>query len=85
MNSSMNISGGVAALLANAHTPAPSGEYYTFEGDLCQMAKAVEVAHILWCQVGISGGLPYVKYKEDYDMVIQHIVAHKIEGYWHYT
>lgn len=81
----MKISVGVAALLANSHAPAPSGTYYTFEGDLCQMARAADVARKLGYEVGVTGGLPYVCSKEEYDKVVRYIVANKIEGYWHYT
>ena len=80
----MKISSGVAALLANAHEPEPSEKRYFFEGDLCQMAKAAEVARQLGIQVGIAGGLPYVKSEEEQRLVIQYIVSNRLEGYWHY-
>jgi len=83
-NNKIKISEGVAALLANAHQPVPKGECYFFEGDLCQIAKAAKVAQELGIETGISGGLPYVSSKEEYDKVVQYIVGHKIEGYWHY-
>ena len=63
-NGKMKISGGVAALLANAHESMPKGEHYFFEGDLCQMAKAAEVARNLGIETVIGGGLPYVSSKE---------------------
>jgi len=81
----MEISAGVAALLANAHAPAPNKTIYTFEGDLCQMAKAAEVARNLGINVGIAGGLPYVSSKADYDKVVQYIVDNQVEGYWNYS
>ena len=83
-NGKMKISGGVAALLANAHESMPKGEHYFFEGDLCQMAKAAEVARNLGIETGIGGGLPYVSSKEEYDKVVKYIVDNQIEGYWHY-
>lgn len=83
-NGRMKISGGVAALLANAHEPMPKGKHYYFEGDLCQMAKAAEVAQNLGIETGIGGGLPYVSSKEEYDKVVKYIVDNQIEGYWHY-
>ncbi|MBQ2917213.1 MAG: hypothetical protein IJE59_03435 [Clostridia bacterium] len=76
---------GITASISNAHTPAPSGEFHTFEGDLCQMSKAANVARNLGMKVGYAGGLPYVQSKEDYDKVVQYIIEHKVEGYWHYT
>ena len=81
----MTITHGVADALSNAHTPAPSAEFYTFEGDLCQICEAANVAMRLGMEVGYAGGLPYVKSKEDYDKVVQYIIEHKIEGYWNYT
>jgi len=83
-NCKMEISSGVAALLANAHTTAPSGKKYYFEGDLCQMAKAASVAEQLGIKTGINGGLPFVSTKEEYDKVVNYIVINQIEGYWHY-
>lgn len=80
----MEFSTGVAALLANAHAPEPSEEFYTFEGDLDQMAKAAGVARKLGFEVGVVGGLPYVISKEEYDAVVKYIVDNQIEGYWHY-
>jgi len=80
----MEISSGVAALLANAHKTVPSGKKYYFEGDLCQMAKAASVAEQLGIETGINGGLPFVSTKEDYDRVVKYIVDNRIEGYWHY-
>ena len=76
---------GITALISNAHTQVPSGKFYTFEGDLCQMAKAASVARELGIKVGYAGGLPYVEFKEDYDKVVQYIIVHRVEGYWHYT
>lgn len=83
-NGKMKISEGVAALLANAHQPMPEGKRYFFEGDLCQMAKAAEVAQKLGIKNGVGGGLPYVTSKEDYNKVVKYIVDNQIEGYWHY-
>lgn len=80
----MTISAGVADLIANAHAPMPSGGYYTFEGDLCQMSAAATVARGLGISVGVGGGLPYVQSKEDYDKVVQYIVDNRVEGHWHY-
>ena len=80
----IQISSGVAALLANAHKTVPSGKKYYFEGDLCQMSEATKVAGILGIEVGINGGLPFVQSKEDYDKVVKYIVDNQIEGYWHY-
>lgn len=80
----MKISTGVAALLANAHTPMTAKEAYFFEGDLCQMAKAAEVARQLGFEVGVAGGLPYVNSKEEHKKVVQYIIDNRIEGYWHY-
>jgi len=80
----IEISAGVAALIANAHQTVPSGKKYYFEGDLCQMSKAASVAGQLGIEVGINGGLPFVQSKEDYDKVVEYIVGNQIEGYWHY-
>ena len=80
----MEISAGVAALLANAHKTSASEKYYYFEGDLCQMAKAASLAEQLGIKTGINGGLPFVSTKEDYDKVVNYIVINKVEGYWHY-
>ncbi len=80
----MEISTGVAALLANAHTPIPSEDFYLFEGDLCQMSKAAQVARQLGFEVGVAGGLPYVSSKEEFNKVVQYIIDNRIEGYWHY-
>ena len=80
----MEISTGVAALLANAHKTVPSGKKYYFEGDLCQMAKAASIAEQLGIRTGINGGLPFVSTKEEYDRVVKCIVDNHIEGYWHY-
>ncbi len=76
---------GITASLSNAHTPAPSGEFHTFQGDLCQMAKAADVARKFGMKVGYAGGLPYVQSREEYDKVVQYIIEHRIEGHWHYT
>ena len=81
----ITVPAGVAAILANAHEPAPSDDFHTFEGDLIQMAKAATVARQLGFDVGYVGGLPYVQTKAEYDKVVQHIIDHRIEGYWHYT
>ena len=81
----MEILGGVAALLANAHTPPPTGEFYTFDGDLCQMAKAAEVAQNLGIKIGVVGGIPYVESKDEYDKVVKYIVDNQVEGYWNYN
>ena len=81
----MEISTGVAALLANAHTPTPSEELYFFEGDLCQMAKAAQVGRQLGVEVGVAGGVPYVTAKEEFDKVVQYIIDNRIDGYWHYN
>ena len=80
----MEISAGVVALLANAHEPKSSEKCYFFEGDLCQMAKAADVARQLGIEVGITGGLPYVKSEEEQISVIRYIVNHRLDGYWHY-
>ena len=80
----IQISSGVAALIANAHQTVPSGEEYYFEGDLCQMVRAAKVAASLGFEVRINGGLPYVQSKEEYDKVVEYIVDNQIEGYWHY-
>ena len=80
----MEISEGVEALLADAHTPPPIVDFYTFEGDLCQMAKAAKVARNLGIEVGVCGGLPYVVSKKDYDTVVKYILDNQIEGYWNY-
>lgn len=80
----MEISAGVAALLANAHAPMSSKESYFFEGNLCQMAKAAQTARQLGIEVGVAGGLPYVVSKEDFNKVVQYIIDNQIEGYWHY-
>jgi len=80
----MEISTGVAALLANAHQTVPSGKKYYFEGDLCQMAWAASVAERLGIKTGINGGLPFVSTQEDYDKIVKYIVDNEIEGYWHY-
>ena len=79
------ITQGVMDSLSNAHTPAPPEDFYTFEGDLCQMFKAANVARNLGIEVGYVGGLPYVQSKQEFDRVVQYIVEHKVEGYWHYT
>lgn len=76
---------GAMSLLANAHTPIPKGEKYFFQGDLCQMAEAANVARKLGFEVGVGGGLTYVLSKEDYDTVIKYIIDYHVEGYWHYT
>ena len=80
----MEISTGVAALLANAHQIVPLGKKYYFEGDLCQMSQAAKAASILGIEVEINGGLPFVSTKEEYDKVVKYIVDNHIEGYWHY-
>ena len=80
----MEISTGVAALLANAHTPMLSEELYFFEGDLCQMAKAAQVARQLGFEVGVAGGWPYVTSEAEYNKVVRYIIDNRIEGYWHY-
>ena len=80
----IEISAGVAALLANAHQTVSPGKKYYFEGDLNQMSKAADVAAKLGISVGINGGLPFVQSKEDYDEVVEYIVDNQIEGYWHY-
>ena len=80
----IQISPGVAALIANAHQTVPAGKKYYFEGDLSQMSKAASVAGQLGIEVGINGGLPFIQSKDDYDKVIKYIVDNQIDGYWHY-
>lgn len=75
---------GVADLLSKAHEPAPEEKVFYFEGDLCQMAKAANVAETLGISTGVAGGIPYVKSKEDFDRVTTYMKIHKVDGYWHY-
>ena len=70
--------------ISNAHTLAPYEDFYTFEGDLCQMVKATQVAKNLDIKVGYIGVVPYVVAKKDFDRVVRYIIEHKVEGYWHY-
>lgn len=81
----MVMSKGVADLLSKALAPSPLEDVYFFEGDLCQMAKAAQVARNLGIKTGVVGGIPYVVSKKDFDTVVKYIVDNQIEGYWHYT
>lgn len=81
----MEVSAGVLALLLNTQKPISEGEKYFFEGDLCQRSEAMNVALKLDIEVGIGGGLPYVHSKEDFDKVVEYIIDHHVEGYWHYA
>ena len=83
--SKMVMSKGVKDLLSKAHAPVPNRKYYIFEGDMQQMAKAVEAAQILGIKTGVVGGIPCVWSKDDFDKVVQFIVVNRVEGYWHYT
>lgn len=74
---------GVAALLADAHSPMPSGVFY-FKGDMCQMVEAADAARKLGFSVGVGGGIPYVRERQEYDEVISHLRTHRINGYWNY-
>ena len=74
---------GVVALLADAHSPMPSGVFY-FKGDMCQMTEAADAARKLGCSVGVGGGIPYVKGKREYDEVISYLRTHRIDGHWNY-
>ena len=82
--SNMGIPKEVKVLLDYACNPAPLKKCYFFEGDLCQMTKAYQVAQKLGKNVEIAGGVPYVKSKEDFDEVVNYIRVNQIEGYWHY-
>ena len=80
----MEISKGVEALLANAHTESSSKKCYFFEGDWCQMFEATKVAEKLGIEVKVKGGLPYIESEDGFKKVIQYILMYKISGYWHY-
>ena len=80
----MEIPEGVLDLVSAPDTPKPPDNFYTFEGDLCQMLAAAKVARDLGFKVGVVGGYPYVLLKEEYDKVVQYIIDNQIEGYWHY-
>lgn len=74
----------VIGLLSEAQNPTPKERVFYFKGDLCQMAKATDVASKLGIKTGVAGGIPYVTSKEDYNKVTSYIVLNKLEGYWHY-
>ena len=76
---------GVLDLISTPNTPNLPEDFYTFEGDLCQMLIAAKVAKDLGIKTGIVGGRPYVQSEEKYNKVVQYIIDNKIEGYWHYT
>lgn len=80
----MEISLGVCDLLTTPDTPNPPEDFFLFEGDLCQMLDAANVARKLGIETGTIGGRPYVRLKEEYAKVVQYIVDNKIAGYWHY-
>lgn len=82
----MTIDSGVAALIANAHNPAPKCKVYYFDkGDLCQMASAAKVAvEEFGFEVGVAGGYPYVMSEEEYNKVVEYIINNQINGYHHY-
>lgn len=84
MNINFTITVGVATLLANAKEKIPSG-VYTFEGDMNQMAIALDEAQKLGLSAGAAGGYSYVYTKEDYDKVVKHLIDNEIEGYWLYN
>ena len=77
------VSAGVIAEIASAHQKLPKGSY-TFKGDLSQMDVAAQIACQLGIEVGYAEGYTYVKSKEDYDKVVDYIVEHHEQGYWHY-
>lgn len=82
----MNISAGAVGLLTNAKRRSfYKGEKYCFGGDLQQMSRACQVAIELGVATDIEGGIPFVMSREDYEKVTQHIISHKIEGWWHYV
>lgn len=82
----MSINSGVIGLLANANNRSFfRGEKYFFEGDLNQMSEARKVAINLGIQVDIEGGIPFVMSEDDFEKVKQHIIDHRIEGWWHYV
>lgn len=80
----MEISLGVCDLLTTPDTPDTPEDIFVFEGDLCQMLDAANVARKLGIETGVIGGMPYVRLKEEYDKVVKYIVDNKISGYWHY-
>lgn len=77
---------GVVSLLANANSHSDySGERYYFEGALCQMSTAQNVARQLGIHTDVEGGLPFVTSEEDFDTVTQYLIDHQIEGWHHYV
>lgn len=82
----MSIDSGVLGLLANAKNRSTyQGEKYYFRGDLVQMSCAQKVAQDLGINTGCQGGIPFVMSREDFEKVSQHIINHKIDGWWHYV
>lgn len=81
-NIKLEITPGVIGLLANAHSHSDyQGERYYFEGDLCQMFTAQEVATKLGIPTSIEGGLS----EQDFKKVTQYLIDHRIEGWLHYV
>lgn len=80
----MTTSRTIVDLLREANSPAPEEKVFYFKGDLCQMAKAANVAETLGISTGVAGGIPYVSSKEDFDKVTAYMKSKKVDGYWHY-
>ena len=82
----MSVDSGVVGLLANANKRSSfTGNKLFFKGDLNQMYQAQSAADRLGIETDIDGGIPFVMSEKDYEKVTQHIIANKIEGWWHYV
>lgn len=81
-----DINSGVMGLLLNSHSHSSfKGKKYFFKGDLCQMAKAEEIARKLGIETDYEGGCPFVMSEEDFKKVKEYLISNQIEGWWHYV
>lgn len=81
-----NSNSGILELLANAHSISSfQGTRYFFNGNLCQMSTAQQVAYQLSIRTGIERGIPFVMSEDDFNKVKQYLIEHQIDGWWHYV
>lgn len=77
---------GVIALLSKAdNCQGFKGTKYFFKGDLNQISTAETVATDLGCKVLVEGHIPFVTSSEDFKKVVDYLISHSIEGWFHYV
>ena len=85
-NINLEIPEGVLGLLLNADKKSGyQGERFYFKGDLHQMSTAQRVAEQLGISTDVEGGIPFVMSKTDFEIVTQHLIDNRLDGWHHYV